>query len=122
MLTVNKNLEFNLAKTRQRFGNDDMLLVEVLRTSVEELPPMAERLEEVRAGGDLAQMAQTAHWVKGALSLMSAQPSVAIAQQIEQAAEAGNREEADKLIRELHRRTLLIVEQAEEVLAQLEAA
>lgn len=122
MLTVNKNLEFNIAKTRERFGNDDMLLIEVLRTSVEELPPMAEKLDEVRASGDLKEMAATAHWVKGALSLMSAQPSVNIAQQVEQAAEAGNREEADKLIRELHRRTLLIVEQAEQVLAQLEAA
>lgn len=98
------SLEFDPQAVRERFGGDDELVQETVLAYQEELPVMLARLQEhsdAARNGDHLQLAETAHWIKGGLTLLSAPRPTAKARELELAARAREDERCHRLAAEL---------------------
>lgn len=82
---------FDPEDVRQRLGQDPELLAELVLSYQEELPVMVERLRECLNGlehGRFDHLAETAHWIKGGLAMLSSPGAFSAAGELEQAARA----------------------------------
>lgn len=73
-----------------RVEHDEELLVELLMLFQEDLPESRAALDRACSNGDLQEMAQAAHKLKGMLANLSAKRSAALAAEIESTARAAN--------------------------------
>lgn len=87
-------LVLDLAKLRERFDNDDELLVEIFAVFAGEAPGRRSGMEAALAAGDLAKLAGLAHSLKGVAATMFAEPLRQAAYALELAARAGDAQAA----------------------------
>jgi HPt (histidine-containing phosphotransfer) domain-containing protein len=86
-----------LPELMDRVENDEELLVELFVLFREDLPQSRAALQHAAARGDLHEIEQAAHKLKGMLANLAAKAAAAQAAEIESAARAGNGEKIPEL-------------------------
>jgi two-component system, sensor histidine kinase and response regulator len=88
----------NLTELMDRVENDEELLTELLTLFQADLPENRAALQTAVDKGDLRQIEQAAHRLKGMLANLSAKHGAAQAAEIESTARAGNAQKVRELV------------------------
>lgn len=80
----------DLPRLRQRFDDDDALLVEIFGVFASETPVRRAGIEAALAGGDLEALTGLAHSLKGVAATLLAEPLRQAAHTLEKAARDGD--------------------------------
>jgi PAS domain S-box-containing protein len=94
-----QSVAFNPEPLRQRIGNDEELLRELIAMFQEDGPRMLEHVREAVGVGDAAAVERAAHLLKGSASNFAAETVVRAAQRVEDMGRAGDLSEASDAVR-----------------------
>ncbi len=82
-MTGDQEVTLDLAQTRQNFGSDEDLLLEIANVFVEDVPLLIDELEAACLRNDSTTVARLAHSLKGLCATFGAEPARTYAQGLE---------------------------------------
>jgi two-component system, sensor histidine kinase and response regulator len=100
-MSCNHPAPIDIEAAKEIVDGDAELFSELMEMFLESAPSSLEGLRESIENGNMPEARRRAHQIKGSLKNFAAIPGIAGAQAVEDAAERGDRDEAEKVFREL---------------------
>ncbi len=117
--TGGRPLPFDREALMARVESDTELLATLVAVFKADRPKLMGEIEEALINADAAALSDTAHTMKGALSVFGVEPARSIAEQLEAAGRQGRLESARDLYEELERAVVLAEDGLEALLTEL---
>jgi len=108
--TPDESILWDEAELRDRYGDDDSLIRELMGVFMQDLPERMQELRQAFEAGEVATAERLSHMIKGSSATIGSPALMAVARRMEDLTVAGQLTEATALLSEMEQRFLALQE------------